>query len=304
MAFRNIVLESDAHLTLKQDQLIIRTERGTASVAIEDVNALLIESRQTVISTAVLSRLAQFGVAVFICDERHLPCSILIPYSQHSRQLQAIENQLNLTLSAKKRLWQQIVTEKVNNQGRCLLIQGKKAYAERLFVLAKAVRTGDEKHIESYAAAQYFTSLFGSEFTRSDACDMRNAALNYGYAIIRGCVARTLTTYGFITAIGLNHHSELNPFNLADDFIEPFRPVVDLLVAEIVGCESEHEILSKSMKRSIINLLNCDMHVEGRRYSVTYAIELCVQSFVAACAGRTKILKLPELIPLAQHKYE
>lgn len=302
MAFRNIVLESDARLSLKQDQLIIKTERGAASIAIEDVNALLIESRQTVISTALLSSLAQCGVTVFICDEKHLPCSLLLPYSQHSHQLKAIENQLNLTLPAKKRLWQQIVTEKVNNQGRCLLFQGNKADAERLFALAKTVRSGDEGRVESYAAALYFAALFGADFIRSDAGDIRNAALNYGYTIIRGCIARNLTTYGFITAIGLNHRNELNPFNLADDFIEPFRPVVDLFVIENVS--AEQEALSKTMKRSLMNLLNCDLLVGGRRYSVSYAIELCVQSFVAVCAGRSKTLKLPELVPLAQHEYE
>jgi len=302
MAFRNIVVESDAHLSLKQNQLIIKGERGTASIAIEDINVLLIESRQTIISTALLSDLALCGVTVFICDEKHLPCSLLLPYSQHSRQLQAIENQLNLTLPTKKRLWQQIVTEKINNQGRCLLFQGKKSNADRLFALAKTIRSGDEGHVESFAAAQYFSALFGADFTRSDASDIRNAALNYGYAIIRGCIARNLATYGFITAIGLNHRSELNSFNLADDFIEPFRPIVDLFVIENV--DSEQDTLPSTMKRSIMNLLSCDLVVGGRRHSVSYSIELCVQSFIAVCAGRSKILKLPELVPLAQHEYE
>lgn len=302
MAFRNIVLESDARLSLKLNQLIIKTERETVSIAIEDINALLIESRQTVISTALLCELAQSGVTVFICDEKHLPCSLLLPYSQHSRQLLTIKNQINLTLPAKKRLWQQIVTEKISNQGRCLLFQDKISDSEKLFALAKTVRSGDEGRVESYAAAYYFTALFGTGFTRSDVGDVRNAALNYGYAIIRGCIARYLTTYGFITAIGLNHKSELNPFNLADDFIEPFRPIVDLFVIENI--ESEQEVLSKTMKRELMNLLNCDLLVGGRRYSVSYSIELCVQSFVAVCDGRSKTLKLPELVPLAQHEYE
>jgi CRISPR-associated protein Cas1 len=302
MAFRNIVLESDARLSLKQDQLIIKTERGTASAAIEDISALLIESRQTVISTALLSNLAQRGVTVFICDDKHLPCSLLLPYSQHSRQLQAIENQLKLTLPTKKRLWQQIVAEKVKNQGRCLSFLNKKNDADRLFALAKTVRSGDEGRVEGYAAAQYFSALFGAGFTRSDIDDIRNAALNYGYSIIRGCIARNLATYGFITAIGLNHRSELNSFNLADDFIEPFRPIVDLFAAENIG--PEQEALSIKTKRELMNLLNYDLLVGGKRHSVSFAVELCVQSFVSVCAGRTKTLKLPELVPLAQHEYE
>jgi CRISPR-associated protein Cas1 len=202
-----------------------------------------------------------------------------------------IGNQLNLTLPAKKRLWQQIVTEKVNNQGRCLSMQNKKNDADKLLALAKTVRSGDDGHVEGYAAAQYFPALFGHGFARSDDSDIRNAALNYGYAIIRGCIARNLTTYGFITAFGLNHRNELNAFNLADDFIEPFRPIVDLFVVDNI--DPDQEELSKALKRNLMNLLNCDLLVEGKRQSVSYAVELCVQSFVAVCAGRSKTLKLP-----------
>lgn len=129
-----------------------------------------------------------------------------------------------------KRIWQSIVKRKVENQAACLTLAGSEG-EQALKNLVDNVESGDRSFVESQAARMYFKFLYGSTFTRSSD-NLINAALNYGYAIVRGQVARSLSAYGFLPSIGLQHHSEVNNFNLADDFMEPYRPVVDLLVAK------------------------------------------------------------------------
>jgi CRISPR-associated protein Cas1 len=230
-----------------------------------------------------------------------MPCAVLEPYLQHSRQHEITRRQLALTVSAKKQLWKQIVSAKINNQSICLELNGHANTARELSFMAKQVRSGDTGHVEGYAAARYFPILFGDSFTRGDDTDMRNAWLNYGYAIVRGCVARTLTVYGLVPLFGIQHHSSLNQFNLADDFIEPYRPLVDLLVAQEATNKSE---LSPEAKRLLLNLVNYDIKIGGKKYSLTYAIEKTVQSFSSICMGNGKKILLPEVTFLRQHTYE
>jgi len=167
--------------------------------------------------------------------------------------------------------------------------------------MSKLVKSGDSENIESQAAAKYFLSIFGDRVVRKDDSDSRNSWLNYGYAILRGCIARTLAVYGFLPLIGIQHHSQLNQFNLADDFIEPFRPIVDLFTAENALHSTE---LTPETKRKIVNLVNYNIKIDGKKYTVSYAIELMVKSFSSLLMGNRKDLLLPELVPLELHKYE
>ena len=184
MSYRCVIVSNPAHISTRSEQLVVETdERHT--VPIEDISALMLESRRATLSAAALSALAQNGTAVFVCDEKHLPCGVLLPYAQHSRQLAAARAQLSLTLPAKKRFWQQLVTAKIDNQAECLALCGKTQEAAFLHSRARAVTSGDKDNLEAAAAAYYFPALFGTGFTRS-ADDGRNAALNYGYAILRG----------------------------------------------------------------------------------------------------------------------
>jgi CRISPR-associated protein Cas1 len=301
MAFRNIIVQNEAKLSLKSGQLIVKTETTEASLAIEDIDTILIENRQTVVSTALLGSLAKSGVALFICDEYHMPCAVLQPYLQHSRQYEVTQKQLELSAPTKKQLWRQIVVAKINNQSKCLLLCGKEKESKELESIAKSVKSGDEGNAEGYAAARYFSVLFGKGFIRGDDIDHINSWLNYGYAIVRGCVARSLAVYGFFPLFGLQHHSTLNQFNLADDFIEPFRQIVDLFAATYANADSE---LNPDIKSKLVNLINYDIIIDDKKYALSYAIEKTVQSFSAVINGKGKKLLLPELTELKQHTYE
>ncbi len=301
MGYRNIMIESGANLSMKNRQLIITVDEPV-SIPIEDINAILIESRQSSVSTALLSFLGQHGVSLFVCDEQHMPCAVLLPYMQHSRQLKMVSAQMDCTLPAKKELWRQIIVAKISNQAIALQLAGKQQATDKLLHLAKTVRSGDTGNVEATAAMLYFPALFGSEFRRGDDSDLRNSCLNYGYAIMRGQIARLLAVYGFLPCFGLNHHSELNSFNLTDDFIEAFRPLVDLFVVSNIA-EQEGQLVPE-LKRKLFELLSYDMKVDGNMHSMHYAAELLVQSFSSILLKSTKKLKLPVLGELHLHRYE
>ena len=299
MAFRNLIVESAARISVRNRQLIIHTECDH-SVPLEDISALLLESRQSSITTAALSQLGQCGCAVFVCDEKHIPCAVLTPYHSHSRELSVLRSQMEATEPKKKRLWQDIVKSKIQNQALCLELSGMADQSKAMKDMLSRVHSGDSGNTEATAAQYYFPSLFGTGFTRNRETIL-NAALNYGYAILRGCVARTLAVYGFLPNLGLHHRSALNAFNLADDLIEPFRPVVDLLVKQNI---TDDAAFMPSHKRMLFNCLNLDIDSGGQYHSVNYAIEREVQSLGRALAEKEARLVLPRLLPTKQHRYE
>ncbi len=299
MAFRNVIIENPAHLSVKNRQLIVKTDREH-SLAVEDISALVLESNRSTITTAALSELGQSGCAVFLCDEKHMPCAVIEPFCQHSRSLHVLKQQLALTEASKKRLWKSVVAAKLKNQAKCLSLRGQEDAAQELHCIANSVKVGDSENLEAIAAQKYFPALFGAGFTRGEDNGF-NAALNYGYAILRGYIARSLAVYGFLPSLGLHHHSELNKFNLADDLIEPFRPLIDLLVITYID---PTEDLTPEKKRLLFHCLNLDILVTGKRYAVSYAVELCVQSLSRCLAQKESLLQLPLLTDLRQHRYE
>ena len=298
MAYRNILVESPAKLCVKNNQLCIENDT-LSTISPEDVDVLLLQNKASTITAAALNLCAQNAIALFVCDDKHLPSGVLLPYLQHSRQTQVLQKQLAYTQPFKNRLWQQIVIAKINNQARCLHLCNKEEGCSYLQSRTKAVQSGDKDNAEATAAAYYFKTLFGAGFTRADDNGV-NAALNYGYAILRGAMARTLCVYGYLPVFGLHHDSTLNAMNLADDCMEPFRPVVDLFVATNVRAEAG---LTPELKRYLVNLLNYDVLSGAQHHSVSYAMHRMVQSLGRAENSKQPLL-LPELLPLAPHRYE
>lgn len=182
----------------------------------------------------------------------------------------------------------------------CLQLTEHTAEADTLRTMIDRVRSGDSENVEATAAQLYFPALFGQGFIRGEENGI-NAGLNYGYAILRGCIARHLAVYGFLPTLGLHHRSTLNAFNLADDLIEPFRPVVDLLVSRSIAAEDE---LTPPQKRLLFNCLNLDILSGRQHHSVAYAVERLVQSLGRAMERPETKLTLPTLLESEQHRYE
>lgn len=299
MSYRNVFIASPAKLYCKNNQLLIKSAEEY-SVPIEDISCLLIENLGCTISAYTLSMLSGLGTTVLFCDNKHMPSGVMMPLNRHSRQLKILKSQLKQSKPFLKRLWQQIIKMKINNQARCLEFSYKDG-AEKMIAYAKNVKSGDTNNIESRAASYYFKKLYGDGFSRGYD-NIINGALNYGYAIIRGSIARQLASYGFEPTIGINHDNEQNNFNLADDLIEPFRPVVDLYVAN--NLELNSATLTPYIKQQLFNILNCSIISDNQKHSVAYAIERTVKSLSNCFTKEKGKLILPELIPLKQHAYE
>ena len=300
MGFRNIKIDSSIGLHIKNEQLVIGDKGVT--FPLEDVNCVLIENQAVTLSAYMLQEFAKQGIALYVCDEKHLPNAVLLPIVRHSRHFKMLTKQIEAGKPLIKRIWQQIIVFKIKNQALCLKEMGLDGY-EKLLAMTKEVQSGDKTHVESKAAAYYFRILYGEEFTRADECIV-NSAMNYAYAIIRGLIARSIVCYGLEPSLGMFHHSELNSYNLADDMIEVFRPLVDLYVASHFDISEVDADLTPQIKRDLFNIINYDMSVKGEKRIISNCIDKLVYSYSGVLQGNRTDLELPELIPLQVHCYE
>lgn len=257
MAWRSVVITRPSWLKLKHQALQVEQDDGVVQIPLEDMAVLLIEHPQVILTAQVLSECAARQIAVITVGENHHPNGVLLAHFPHSRALKVMRGQLEMGLPQRKQLWQTIIRQKIRNQAAVLARHGHETPARRLDALAREVRSGDTGMAEAQASQLYFPALFGKGFARKQE-RFHNAALNYGYTIVRAALARSLVAYGFLTAFGLHHRSEQNAFNLADDLIEPFRPLLDSYVLEHFPREEE-ENLTPAIKATLVGFLYEDV---------------------------------------------
>ncbi len=293
MAFRTVVIGNDARIRVHSRQLLVEQDE-TLAIPAEDIAVLVLEHPRIRVSCASLSLLTSQGVAVVTCDDEHMPTGILLPYCQHSRQLSAVRKQLAASKPLKKRLWQRIVRSKIENQALCLEDLERDG-ASRLREYKSAVTSGDTTHVEAAAARYYFPRLMPG-ITRHSG-QGPDAALDYGYAIVRAAIARYLVGYGLYPPFGIHHDGQLNAFNLADDLLEPFRPMVDRRVITD-GIDAS----TIEGRRELVALLHEPCMLVGQLRTVLTAIDSAAQSVVRALYRKDDAqLLLPVLVDATTH---
>ena len=250
----------------------------------------------------MLSACAEYGIGLYATGDNHQPSGVFLPFQSHSRATKMLRLQLALDKPTGKRAWSAIVRAKVENQAFCLRTL-RAGNAERLESYARRIRSGDTGNMEAQASAYYFPQLFGRSFHRSQD-GWTNAALDYGYAVLRGACARSLVAHGLLPTVGIFHSSEQNAFNLADDLIEPFRPVVDLHVATSRKTDNAAD-LSPADKAALVGLLNVDVAMPRGVMSVLASVEQAAESLARLYDGGSElVLEMPRIIGLNQHRYE
>ena len=275
MTWRSVVITKPSYLKLKDQGLVVVQDEEEVRVPLEDIAVLLIDNPQVTLSSQLLSACASKQVTLITVGADHHPNGVLLPFMPHSRALQVIHRQINLGKPHAKRLWQQLVRQKIMNQAHTLQQSNQIIQAKRLRSIAVEVKSGDSENLESIASQVYFPALFGLHFNRRSS-NFINAALNYSYAIIRAALARYLVMYGFITALGLHHCNQQNSFNLADDLIEPFRAIADAYVLSKFTNRLE-DILTTTDKALLVNILNQDvatLNVRGESEVSTMLVAL------------------------------
>lgn len=298
MGYINIFVSKDAYLFVKNEQLFLKNKEKQIDYPLEDINSIMIENLETTISTYALSKFAQNGILTFVCNQNHLPCGVILPYCEHYQTLSVHSFQTAVSKPLNKQLWQSIIKNKIKNQNEVLNICGK---YDKLLGFYQTVTSGDGTNNEAKASLRYFKELFGKNFVRRDDSNDINAFLNYGYSIVRGFVARSVVVHGLTPFLGIFHSNGFNQFNLADDLIEVFRPVVDLFVKIYL---SDEKTLSSDVKAKIYNLVNVDVLVDGQKQPLSYAIDMLVQSYVRSIKENKNVLKNIDICGLEIHEYE
>ena len=290
MSWQILYISNPAVLTLKNKQLkyqSLETEE-VLTFPIEDVSVIVLENHQVTLTHALLSACMEGKVVIFTCDEKHSPNGALFPFAAHSRYALHSKTQLAASEPLKKKIWQQIIRQKIFNQATVLAFYDKKE-ANILFEMAKQVKSGDPENLEGYAARIYWDAVF-KDFSRRDNT-VHNAALDYGYAILRGALARSIVGSGLIPAIGVHHDNQLNNYNLADDLIEPFRPFVDALV---LNMSFNSDVLTTKEKQELVLLLTKNCLMMEEEITLLKACEYQVQSLMKSFENKDAVyLKLP-----------
>ena len=298
MAWRGVHICNPAGLSLRQSQLVVSQGGEEVTFPIEDIAYVILDTRQTTITGSVFAALLNAGIAIFQSDEKHIPCGIALPFQAHWKQGEIAHLQAALTQPFKKRAWQAIVRQKIRNQSAVLSIlntENAEKEAAALKAMVVQVKSGDPGNVEARAARAYWGALF-EDFRRNDFDDRRNAALNYGYAVVRACLARSLSASGLIPAFGLHHSSVTNAFNLADDMIEPFRPFVDYMVMKLLGNEAQSDQeLSKEHRQAMAQAPFETVVFDGESISILLATERTAQKLTSAMrTGDPGMLSTPE----------
>lgn len=279
------ISQRPARLFLRQNQLIIQFgegEGGTRQFACEDVGVLVLQHPAISLSAAVLNALLDAGAAIVICNEKHLPSGILLPTTTHTELVPRMMAQLKSSLPARKNAWKAIVQAKIIAQARALSAPQR----NKLLAIAQAIKSGDPENAEARAAKIYWAARFpqiyqGGDQRDFDSDSLFNLLLNYGYAILRAAVARALVSAGLQPALGVFHHRRNNPYCLADDLMEPLRPLVDRTAHEILEntANSSPAILLPEYRRAFLTLLSASVDFQGSTGPLMAVLPRYIASF-------------------------
>ncbi len=267
-------------------------ERGR--IALDDIGALIVHAHGTTWSTSVFTRLGDRGVPVVICGTNHAPASIVWPLSGHHLQGARMRAQLGASRPLAKQLWARIIKTKIQMQGEILARNGHEAGAFDL--LARKVRSGDPDNVEAQAARRYWKLLFGPGFSRDQDAGGINGMLNYGYTVLRAVVSRAICAAGLHPTIGIFHANRANAFALADDLMEPYRPLVDQLVLDLVA-QGKNEI-DPEAKLALTAITTLDLPGPLGLSPLSVQVQRFVHSLVLSFESGSVALELPKPPPV------
>ena len=292
MLKKSILLENKTAIKLKNNQLQIESETRSAAIPVEDIGFIVLDHPEIFISIPAMNYLIENNAAVIICGANHLPNGMLLNLNSHHIQQEILKNKMDASVPLKKQLWQQTIIEKITNQGILLeKIENKK---NEFGFLASKVLSGDTSNMEGVAASQYWKRFFENSFKRERFGDYPNNFLNYGYAILRAATARALAGSGLLNTLGIHHKSKYNAFALADDIMEPFRPIVDEAVIKIMQTHEEQE-LNTQIKTELLQILTRTVYFKTEKSPLMVALQKTASSLQQCYTGERKKIKYPKL---------
>jgi len=277
MIKRIISVNNPAILSVKDNQLVITQWETKNTIPFEDIGVIALDHREIGIRSSIFDMCDEHNVTILHCNNSHIPVTLSLPLRGHVFVNNYLKDQLAISQPIKKQLWSMLIREKILGQIENLrwLSRDTTPYE----YLLSSMRSGDPENIEWQVASRYWKELFGREFTRERNTDGVNAWLNYGYGILRASIARTVVAGWLHPSIGIWHDNQYNYFNLVDDLIEPFRPLVD---HQVLSLTSHYEIiapLDTHIKRELLSLLTIDLEYNWRVENLMSLLTNYIASF-------------------------
>ncbi|WP_346881626.1 type II CRISPR-associated endonuclease Cas1 [uncultured Algibacter sp.] len=292
MLKKSILIEKKSTVTTTNLQLLIKNETREASIPAEDIGFVVIDHPEVFISIPALNLLIDNNTSVIICNTSHLPNGMFLNLNSHHIQQQVFKHQIDASLPLKKQLWQQTIIEKIKNQG--VLLQKVTKKNNQFEFLASKVLSGDTSNMEAVAANFYWKTFFDIDFKRERFGNYPNNFLNYGYAILRAATARALSGSGLLNTLGIHHKNKYNAYALADDIMEPYRPIVDETVYHIMQHYDEQE-LNTEIKSILLETLTRTVYFKDEKSPLMVALQKTASSLQQCYTGKRKKIKYPKL---------
>ena len=308
MIKKTLYFGNPAYLSLKNKQLVIKLpevekndqlpseikKESIRTIPIEDIGVLIIDNGRITITQGVIEALLENNSALVTCDNTRMPIGLMLPLSGNKTQTERFRDQINATLPLKKQLWQQTVQSKIRNQAY-VLSNKNNSIVDNMYAWVSEVKSGDPDNYEARAAVYYWANIFNEieGFYRDREGIPPNNLLNYGYAILRAVVARSLTASGLLPTLGIFHRNKYNAYCLADDIMEPYRPFVDKLVCEIVAKGNDIKELTQETKFKLLNIPVIDVIMDGQRSPLMNAVGKTTSSLYKCFAGKVRKIKYP-----------
>ncbi len=294
MIKRIVEISSAGYLFTRNRQLYFKKEQGArSSIPIEDIGVLVLDNPALSYSQSLLNQCLANNTCVILCNNQHLPHAILYPTSSNTLHHKIIHQQFSASKALQKRLWQSIIQAKIKEQAQNLELCCHKNFG--LQQISQRILSGDTSNLEGQAAKIYWKKLFGKTFCRNFQQIGINSLLNYGYAIMRGLVARAIAATGLHPAIGIHHSNQYNVFCLADDLMEPLRPMVDRQVFQICSKEIPSE-LTPEIKKKILGLLTNYCQLAETSYLLFTGVQIYVASFKKRLLKQSKDFLIPKFL--------
>jgi CRISP-associated protein Cas1 len=312
MIKRTLYFGNPAYLSCKNEQMeislpeAVAIARGVASeksgafpvsatVPIEDIGIVILDHSQVTITHHLIHKLLESNVALITSDDKHLPTGLMLNLNGNTIQQERFEAQIEASVPLKKQLWAQTTVTKITNQAMVLKKYG--INHENMLHWASSVKSGDSENHEARAAAYYWQHIFPDElmFTRQRDGRYPNNLLNYGYAILRGIMARSLVGSGLLPTLGIFHHNRYNAYCLADDMMEPYRPYVDLLVLDMMKKMQPTEELTKELKAQLLTVATLDVSLGGQNSPLMVATQNTAASLAKCFLGEVRRIAYPEM---------
>lgn len=308
MIKKTLYFGNPTYLSLRSEQLIIKlpeVEKGdlpdsfkqeaTRTIPIEDIGVIVLDHKQITLTQGVIEKLLENNCALITCGSNRMPVGLMLPLCGNTTQNERFRSQLNISLPLQKQLWQQTVQYKIRNQAS-VLGGMRGTIVKNMQAWVKEVKSGDSDNLEARAAVYYWRNLFPEipDFTRDRGGCPPNNLLNYGYAILRAVVARSLVISGLLPTLGIHHHNRYNAYCLADDIMEPYRPYVDELVVKIVDSGVDCSELTKEIKSQLLTIPVIDVVINGERSPLMIAVGQTTASLYKCFSGELRKIMYPE----------